>query len=297
MSADFDSVSRCYRERVEAAIDTHLPEATSSPARLHTAMRYACLNGGKRVRAMLVYATGQSLGAPLEALDVPACAVELVHAYSLVHDDLPAMDDDDLRRGKPSCHVQYDESTAILVGDALQCLAFDILARDSAPIPAGRRLRMIAALARAIGSQGMVGGQAMDIDVVGQTLARPQLERIHSLKTGALIRAAVRLGALATADGGEDWHAALDGYAHNIGLAFQVIDDVLDEEADTATLGKPSGTDRASGKPTYPLLIGLPAAKDFARGLCDAALTSLEPMGHRAALLRDLARLVIDRTH
>ncbi|MDH3637344.1 MAG: (2E,6E)-farnesyl diphosphate synthase [Gammaproteobacteria bacterium] len=297
MSADFDTVSRRYRERVEAALNVHLPERTIEPAKLHSAMRYACLNGGKRVRAMLVYATGQCLGAAPESLDTPACAVELMHAYSLVHDDLPSMDDDDLRRGKPSCHVQYDEATAILVGDALQSLAFDIIARDTSTISPDRRIRMIAVLAQAAGSAGMVGGQAMDIDGVGQNLSQPQLEHVHDLKTGALIRAAVRLGALVSPDVGEDWDEALETYARNIGLAFQVIDDVLDEEADTATLGKPSGTDRASGKPTYPSLIGLPAAKEFARALCDAALTSLEPMGERAAMLRALASLVIDRTH
>ncbi len=297
MSADFDSVVRGYRERVEAALDDYLPAATSIPPRLHTAMRYACLNGGKRVRAILVYATGQTVGTALEALDAPASAVELIHAYSLVHDDLPAMDNDDLRRGKPSCHRQYGESTAILVGDALQCLAFDVLARPSVRIPDARRLSMIATLAHAAGSLGMVGGQALDIDAVGQTPARSELERIHKLKTGALIRAAVRVGALTSPDATPDWEAALEGYARHIGLAFQVIDDVLDEEADTATLGKPSGTDRAAGKPTYPALLGLPAAKEFAHELCDAALASIAPLGPRASLLRDLARLVVERSH
>ncbi len=295
MSTPFETVSRRYRERVETALDTLL-EPPGASQNLQSAMRYACLDGGKRVRAMLVYAAGESLGAQPEALDTPACAVELIHAYSLVHDDLPAMDDDELRRGKPSCHVKYGEATAILVGDALQCLAFDILARDSALIPAQRRLRMIEILASSAGPEGMVGGQALDIELTG-TLPRTKLDRVHTLKTGALIQAAVQLGALASPDGGADWGTNLERYARNIGLAFQVVDDILDEESDTATLGKPSGSDRASGKPTYPALIGVDGAKIFARELCDEAVQWLAPLGERSAALKHLATLVIERTH
>ena len=218
-----------YRERIERALAARLPAATAAPARLHEAMRYATLGGGKRVRACLVYAAGMALGARAELLDAPACAVELIHAYSLVHDDLPCMDDDDLRRGKPSCHRAYDQATALLAGDALQTLAFEILATEPMPaISSTQRLEMIATLARAAGAAGMAGGQAIDLASVGKKLAPGELQDMHARKTGALIHAAVRLGALATESDDKNLLAALDTYSHDIGLGFQIADHVLE---------------------------------------------------------------------
>lgn len=258
-------------------------------------MRYATLGGGKRVRASLAYAVASSLGAPLAAVDSSACALELVHAYSLVHDDLPSMDDDDLRRGKPTCHKAYDEATALLVGDALQSLAFEILAQDI-HLDSDRRVRMIAVLAAAIGSHGMAGGQAIDLGAVGQTLTLAQLEDMHARKTGALIRAAVHLGAIA-ADAKPQALNALDTYARAIGLAFQIADDILDVEGETAILGKQAGADRVLNKPTYPALLGLPAAKAKAREARAAALASLAVLGDNATLLGQIADYVIVRRH
>jgi len=285
------------RARVEAALDACLPPATAAPGRLHTAMRYATLEGGKRLRAALVYATGEALGAHPEILDTPACALELIHAYSLVHDDLPAMDNDDLRRGKPTCHKAFDEATAILVGDALHTLAFELLARDPGlGVPAERRLAMIARLAAAAGSAGMAGGQAIDLDATGRMLTLAELEDMHARKTGALIRAAVALGAL-TADAKPEWLARLDNYARHIGLAFQIVDDVLDVEGDTATLGKPQGSDAERAKPTYPAILGLERARALARECHAAALESLSPLEDNARLLREIADFIIHRTH
>ena len=286
-----------FQSRVERALDARLPPAAASPQRLHAAMRYATLNGGKRVRAALVYAAGSALGAQEAALDAPACAVELVHAYSLVHDDLPCMDDDDLRRGKPPCHKAYDEATALLAGDALQSLAFQILASDTEPaLGAARRLEMIEALARAIGPEGMAGGQAIDLESVGRKLAPPQLEDMHRRKTGALIRAAVRLGALARAGADAPLLAALDEYGAAVGLAFQIADDILDVEGSTETLGKTAGSDATRGKPTYPAVIGLAAAKNRAQELLAAALESLKPLGDNGRTLAGLAGYIIQRT-
>ena len=284
------------RERTERALHAHLPPVGAEPARLHDAMRYACLGGGKRVRALLVYAAGRTTGAVLDALDAPACAVELVHAYSLVHDDLPAMDDDDLRRGKPTCHRAYDEATALLAGDALQTLAFDVLCehRDAA-LPAERRVEMVRTLARAAGSLGMAGGQAVDLAAVGRSLALEELETMHRLKTGALIRASVRLGALASPAAGERDMDALDRYAECIGLAFQIRDDILDVEASTETLGKQQGADAALGKPTYTSLLGLDEAKARATQLHRDALASLRGFDARADLLRGLADFIVVR--
>jgi farnesyl diphosphate synthase len=287
---------RRFQERVERALAARLPAATEAPARLHEAMRYVTLGGGKRVRAGLVYAAGHAVGAPLDALDAPACAVELIHAYSLVHDDLPCMDDDDLRRGKPTCHKAYDEATALLAGDALQSLAFDLLARDAAPgVGPAQRLKMIGLLAHAAGSHGMAGGQAIDLASGGRTLALAQLEDMHLRKTGALIRAAVLLGAHAREDLVAEKLAALENYSHAIGLAFQITDDILDVEGQAETLGKNPGMDRARGKSTYPQVLGLAEAKARAQVLLSQALESLAPLGDNGGELAELARFIVKR--
>ncbi len=286
------------RVRIETALDHRLPSADTEPRRLHAAMRYVTLGGGKRLRAALVYATGEALGAQADALDVPACALELIHAYSLVHDDLPAMDNDDLRRGKPTCHKLYDEATAILAGDALQTLAFELLARDPAlAIGPGPRLAMLTRLAQASGSAGMAGGQAIDLGSVGKPLTLVELADMHARKTGTLIRAAVALGALSAPDIAAARLAQLDAYARAIGLAFQITDDILDVEGDTATLGKPQGSDQKHAKPTYPALLGLERARALAREQHAAALESLRPLGDNGQLLGEIADFVLDRTH
>ena len=282
------------QQRVEAALDRHLPAAGHIPSRLHEAMRYAALGGGKRVRPLLAFAAGELTGAPAGRLDTVACAVELIHAYSLVHDDLPCMDDDVLRRGRPTCHVQFDEATALLVGDSLQTLAFELLAAEPPGDPV-RALEMVALLARASGSLGMAGGQAIDLAAVGRELDQPQLELMHALKTGALIRAAVLLGALA----GEPLTAAersgLDRFAKRAGLLFQVVDDILDCTASTATLGKTAGKDEAADKPTYVALLGLERARDYAGALRAEALAALAPFGGRASRLTELADFICHR--
>jgi farnesyl diphosphate synthase len=284
--------------RVEAALEDRLPSDKLLPQKLHQAMRYSVLNGGKRMRPMLTYCTGKTLGIAPEALDGPACAVEFIHVYSLIHDDLPAMDDDDLRRGKATCHVAFDEATAILAGDALQALAFEILAHDpSITATAEGRLKMIIALAKASGSQGMVGGQAIDLQSVGTKLNLPELENMHIHKTGALIRASVNMATLAKADIDPAVATKLDHYAKCIGLSFQVKDDILDEESDTATLGKTQGKDKDNDKPTYPALLGLAGAKQKAQELHEKALDSLSIFGPEADLLRDLSLYIIQRTH
>lgn len=286
------------QERCEQALETWLPSPAIQPERLHEAMRYASLGGGKRVRPMLVYATGRALGVEPEQLDGPACAVELIHAYSLVHDDLPAMDDDDLRRGQSTCHKAYDEATAILVGDALQTLAFKVLCDDKQMLAdAATRLTMVQTLALASGSRGMAGGQALDLAAVGRQIDLAQLENMHIHKTGALIRASVKLGALAAggADQGPVTH--LDHYAKCIGLAFQVQDDILDVEGDTEILGKTLGKDQAQDKPTYPALIGMSGAKEMAEALIQEALESLLDLDERAEPLRWLAEYIINRKH
>ncbi len=284
-------------QRTDRALHACLPAARITPVRLHEAMRYAVLGDGKRFRPILLHAAGKLLGVPAECLDVPACAIELIHAYSLVHDDLPAMDDDDLRRGRPTCHKAYDEATAILVGDALQTLAFQLIAEDPRldTVPTTTRLRMLAELSRAAGSRGMVGGQALDIDAVGHELSLADLENIHIHKTGALIRISVRLGAFcADTVGGAQLHA-LDHYAKCVGLAFQIRDDILDVEGDTADIGKTRGKDAANDKPTYPALVGLEEAHEMADHLLEDAMDSLSPFGKRAATLRALAHYVVDR--
>ena len=286
------------RVRLESALDHRLPSADLEPRRLHAAMRYVTLGGGKRLRAALVFATGEALGAQADALDVPACALELVHAYSLVHDDLPAMDDDDLRRGKPTCHKAFDEATAILAGDALQTLAFELLARDPAlVIGPTQRLAMLAQLAQAAGSAGMAGGQAIDLDAVGKPLSLAGLEDMHARKTGALIRASVALGALSAPDIDATRLVPLDAYARAIGLAFQITDDILDVEGDTAILGKPQGSDQKHAKPTYPALLGLERARALAREQHAVALESLQSLGDNGQLLGEIADFILDRTH
>jgi farnesyl diphosphate synthase len=284
--------------RVEQVLERWLPDARTAPARLHQAMRYAVLGGGKRVRPGLVYFTGAALGIPMERLDGPAAAVELIHAYSLVHDDLPAMDDDDLRRGRPTCHRAYDEATAILVGDALQVLAFQILAEDPAMVadPA-RRLEAIGLLARASGTAGMAGGQAVDLEAAGHELSVAQLEQMHRLKTGALIHASVMMAAAGAEALPPATRDALDRYGHAIGLAFQVQDDILDVEGETEVLGKRAQADAALHKPNYPAVAGLEVAKARLRELHDEAITALAPLGAAAEPLRWLSGWLTERRH
>lgn len=275
------------------AIARALPDEAQPPVELHRAMRYAVLGGGKRLRPLLVYATGLAFCAPLERLDSSAAAVEIIHAYSLVHDDLPAMDDDDLRRGRPTCHVAFGEAMAILAGDALQALAFEVLANDATlAADATTHLRMLRTLAAACGSHGMAGGQAFDLAAVGQRLSSSELERMHVHKTGALIRASVRLGALAAGCRDEATLAALENYGHSIGLAFQIRDDLLDIEAETEQLGKTAGKDVAANKPTYPAILGIEASRKALATLTDRALSAIAPLGERAEKLAALARFV-----
>lgn len=286
------------QNRVERALDDRLPNENILPIKLHQAMRYTVLDGGKRMRPMLTYCTGKALGLSDDILDGPACAVELIHVYSLIHDDLPAMDDDDLRRGKATCHIAYDEATAILTGDALQALAFEVLANDpSIKVDSSNRLKMITTLTKASGSQGMVGGQAIDLESVGTKLTLPELENMHIHKTGALIRASVNMAALAKPDLDPALAIKLDHYAKCIGLSFQVKDDILDQESDTATLGKTQGKDLDNDKPTYPALLGLAGAKQKAQELHEQALESLSGFGAEADLLRDLSLYIIQRDH
>ena len=285
-----------YQARVESTMDRWLPAITVAPTRLHEAMRYAVLGGGKRVRPLLIFATGETLGVAPERLDAAAAAVEMIHAYSLIHDDLPAMDDDDLRRGRPTCHRAFDEATAILAGDALQALALEVLACDEA-VPAPQRAAMLAVLARASGSRGMAGGQAIDLEAECTTQTLPELEAMHALKTGALIGAGVTL-ALATA--GERPVAERDALARfgaAIGLAFQVRDDILDVEGATEVLGKPQGSDARHDKSTFPALLGLAGAKSRVDALKADALAALAVFGDAAEPLRWLTGYIVDRDH
>lgn len=281
--------------RTETALDRFLPAAAVAPSRLHDAMRYAVLGGGKRVRPLLCHAAGALSGASSAALDAAACAVELIHAYSLVHDDMPCMDDDVLRRGKPTVHVQYDDATALLVGDSLQSLAF-LLLSEHCDVAADTRVRMVSQLAIASGSRGMAGGQAIDLASVGIALGVAELEFMHIHKTGALIRCAVRLGA-ACGQLDVDAQARLDHYAGTVGLLFQVVDDVLDCEASTEALGKTAGKDAAANKPTYVSTLGLARARERARELHAEAIDSLSPFGDEARRLRELADFVLTRKH
>ena len=287
-----------YQARAERALDQRLPAADLHPCALHQTMRYAVLGGGKRIRPVLVYLSGAAVGAAPEMLDGPACAVEFIHAYSLIHDDLPAMDDDDLRHGQPTCHKAFGEALAILAGDALQTLAFQVLGQDAAMVadPA-IRLRMVSVLAQAAGSRGMAGGQAIDLAAVGQELSLAELENMHIHKTGALIRASVLLGALSQPSVDPGMLERLDRYAKCIGLAFQIRDDILDVIGDATTLGKTTGADRALNKPTYPALLGLEGAREHARVLHEEALASLQPLGPEAEPLRWLASYLVERAY
>jgi geranylgeranyl pyrophosphate synthase len=286
-----------YQERIEQVLDRLLALPDAGSERLREGMRYSVLGGGKRLRPLLVYTTGEALGAPLEHLDVPAAAVELVHVYSLVHDDLPAMDDDDLRRGRPTCHKAFDEATAILVGDALQALAFDVLAHDtSGPPTAAARLEMIRLLARASGTSGMAGGQAIDLASVGQKLTPEAIETMHRCKTGALIQCSVLLGATAAGLPHGPEMEALTRFGADVGLAFQIQDDILDVEGETAVLGKSAGSDKARNKPTYPSTVGLEPARARALALCESAINALAPLGVQGEPLAQLARFVVNRT-
>ena len=281
--------------RMEGALARLLPAPGLAPPRLHEAMRYATLEGGKRVRPLLSFAAGELAGAPAQRLELAASAVELIHAYSLVHDDMPCMDDDVLRRGKPTVHVEFDEATALLVGDALQSLAFQVLAEHRLADDPAAQLEMVKALAIASGSRGMAGGQAIDLESTGKALDLPELEFMHIRKTGALIRAAVVLGAACGKPLAEAERERLDHYAKCVGLAFQVVDDVLDAEASTATLGKTAGKDSKHNKPTYVSAMGASRAKAFAEELRAGAHASLEAFGAQGARLRELADFIVLR--
>ena len=294
-----------FRERVpeycahlEKVLDHWLPAAAKPPQRLHQAMRYSVLGGGKRMRPLLVYATGEVLGVPRERLDAPAAAVEIIHAYSLIHDDLPAMDDDDLRRGRPTCHKAFDEATAILAGDALQVLAFQILAEDQyMSVPAITRIEMIHNLAVASGAAGMAGGQAMDMAATGRHLSLAELELMHIHKTGALIRASVLLAAQSKPGLTAEKYSALDRYAKCVGLAFQIHDDILDVEGETAALGKQAGADASLNKPTYPSVLGLEESRRRASDLHHIAIEALKPLSPAAQPLAWLSEYIVTRKH
>ncbi len=293
--SDFADWSRTCQTRIENLLVGTLPAADIAPQRLHDAMRYAVLGGGKRVRPLLAFAAGEVTGADVDRVQHAAAAVELIHAYSLVHDDMPAMDDDALRRGKPTVHVEFDEATALLVGDALQSLAFEVLTAQRLADDATAQLRMVQLLAQAAGSRGMAGGQAIDLASVGKPLDLTELEFMHIHKTGALIRASVLLGAQCGAlDPAAE--AVLDHYAKCIGLAFQVVDDVLDAEAPTATLGKTAGKDAADNKPTYVSLLGAARARELALELRAEAHAALAGLGVPATRLGQLADFVVERT-
>jgi farnesyl diphosphate synthase len=296
-SAEFRDWMRAHRLRVEEVLEQMLPAATIAPARLHEAMRYAVLGGGKRVRPLLAFAAGEVARARPESVAIPAAAVELIHAYSLVHDDLPCMDDDLLRRGKPTCHVAFDEATALLVGDSLQSLAFQVLSQQLWATDSGRQLEMVRTLAAAAGSRGMAGGQAIDLASVGVELSLPELEFMHIHKTGALIRGAVLLGAACGAGLDEDAHARLDRFAKFSGLAFQVVDDLLDVQASTATLGKTAGKDAVQNKPTYVSVLGVARSRELALELRSEALAALEPLGPQARRLREVTDFIVVRSH
>ncbi len=282
--------------RLERVMDQLLPPHSQFPVRLHTAMRYSALSGGKHFRPLLAYATAEALDIPAGRIDPLAAALELIHAYSLVHDDLPAMDDDALRRGKPTCHVAFDEATAILVGDGLQALAFELLAQHPAlDIGTPTRLRILARIANAAGSRGMVGGQAIDLESEGRSLNAAELEAMHIHKTGALIRASVVTAGWCAEALDETREAALDHYAKCVGLAFQIHDDVLDETGSADEMGKNAGADRARAKSTYPSLFGLAESRQMARSLVDEACGQLHSLGAKAERLRQLAEFVIER--
>ena len=287
-----------YQARVEAALDRWLPPAAEKPGSLHEAIRYSVLGGGKRIRPLLVYASGKTFNVEPAGLDGCACAVEMIHTYSLIHDDLPAMDNDDLRRGRLTCHKAYNEATAILAGDALQALAFQVLVEDPGiTVPAEQRLKMFDTLALAAGPGGMTGGQAIDLDAEDKMLTLEELQAMHARKTGALIRASVELGALCSVSIDEQQFHNVSRYADCIGLAFQIHDDILDIEGDTETLGKPQGSDLERNKATYPNLLGMGGAKRAARELLDEALKYLSGFDKKAEMLRQLATYIVERSN
>ena len=294
--SDFLTWAGAIQQRMEHVLDGMLPAADIAPHRLHEAMRYAAMGGGKRVRALLTHAAGEFCGGDITGTETAAASIELIHAYSLVHDDMPCMDDDDLRRGKPSCHKRYDDATALLVGDALQSLAFQALSRPGLFADVNCQLKMVNLLALASGSRGMAGGQAIDLESVGKNLNQAELEFMHIQKTGALIRAAALLGANCAPDSESQKIKAVDAYAQFIGLAFQVVDDILDTEADTTTLGKTAGKDADANKPTYVTILGLARAKELAHELHDNALNALKGFEHEAQRLIQLAQYITQRS-
>ena len=295
-STDFNSSLKHYQQRVNRALNDFLPESPTPKHNLNEAMRYSVIGGGgKRIRPAMVYAAGEATGADQDILDIPACAIEMIHAYSLIHDDLPAMDDDDLRRGQATCHVAFDEATAILAGDVLQTHAFEILAASDLLIDDKRRLEMIVLLTSAIGSEGMAGGQAIDIAAVGHSLTLEELESMHRMKTGALIKVSILMGAMCSPEVTEDELTQLGHYADCIGLSFQIQDDILDVVGDTETLGKPSGSDEKMQKPTYPSILGLDASRKLALEQHDRALACIQNMDARADKLRQLSAYIIER--
>jgi farnesyl diphosphate synthase len=295
MIADFQDWARNRQVRIENSLQTLLPAANVAPERLHDAMRYTVLGGGKRVRPLLAFAAGELNKADEERVTIAAAAVELIHAYSLVHDDLPSMDNDVLRRGKPTCHIEYGEAIALLAGDSLQSLAFQLLGEYCLADTPKMQLEMVKRLAQAAGSRGMAGGQAVDLASVGKTLSLPELEFMHIHKTGALIRAAVMLGAGCGNSLNEDQLMSLDHFAKCIGLAFQVVDDVLDAEATTATLGKTAGKDAENNKPTYVSILGSGRARELAEELRRDAYQSLDAFGAMAGRLRQVTDFIIQR--
>ncbi|KQT43991.1 MULTISPECIES: polyprenyl synthetase family protein [unclassified Methylophilus] len=288
----FEPWATIHQQQVEDALARVMPSEETSPSRLHSAMRYAVLGGGKRVRALLSYAAAELVRAPAKSTDAAAVAVELIHAFSLVHDDMPCMDDDDLRRGKPSCHKQYGDATALLVGDALQSLAFQTIADTNAP----QALKQVQILAQATGSRGMCGGQSIDLQSTGQLLTRNELETMHQYKTGALIRAATLLGAYAAESTSEAHISLLNQYSENMGLAFQVVDDILDATADTQTLGKTAGKDALQEKSTYVSLLGIEEANALVKRLYEQTLQLLAGFDKQADPLRAIARFICERT-
>ncbi len=285
-----------YQKRVNTALDKYLPKDDPPEHNLAEAIRYSVIGGGKRIRPAMVYAAGEAMGVSTDLMDIPACAVEMIHAYSLIHDDLPAMDDDDLRRGRPTCHKAFDEATAILAGDALQALAYEILAKDDhAELTPQHRIEMLSLLTQASGAHGMAGGQAVDLASVGKTLNLKQLENMHQLKTGALIRASILLGGMCKQDITEDEMDMLSNYSLCIGLSFQIHDDILDVIGDTETLGKPQGSDQEQDKPTFPAIIGLEKSQQLALEQHKLALKYLEPLGKKADSLRQLSAYIVER--
>ncbi len=296
MSHAFQARLENYQKRVNAALDKYLPANDPPEHNLAEAIRYSVIGGGKRIRPAMVYAAGEAMGVSTDLMDIPACAVEMIHAYSLIHDDLPAMDNDDLRRGIPTCHKAFDEATAMLAGDALQALAYEILAKDEhEELTPEHRIQMLSLLTEASGAHGMAGGQAVDLASVGKQLTLAQLEHMHQLKTGALIRASILLGGMCKQNITERDIGILNNYAMCIGLSFQIQDDILDVIGDTETLGKPQGSDEQQKKPTFPAIIGLEKSKELALKQHTLALKHLEPLDEKADSLRQLSAYIVER--